>query len=308
MTQQKQYYTKEALDYKDLVSLLHERGLSFMDEQKAIETFHVVSYFRIAAYLRPLEREGGNVTHQFKPKATFEQGIALYEFDTRLRDLVFRSIQRIEIALRTKMIHHFSLSHGAFWFLDMKICNSQKLYLQNLSSLEREISRSKEDFIKEHYAKYNYPEFPPAWKSLELASFGTLSKLYSNCSDNKIKKKIAREFNLPQHEVFESWLVSLASLRNCCAHHSRMWNRVFPAMPQMNVPLRGCWISVIPSIANRFYCAFSCLVYLHNSIDADNQLVKEFKELLIAFPSVDVAAMGFPREWQSEPIFANTPL
>lgn len=34
--------------------------------------------------------------------------------------------------------------------------------------------------------------------------FGTLSKLYYNFSDKKLKKRVARQFNLPQHEVLES--------------------------------------------------------------------------------------------------------
>ena len=76
----------------------------------------------------------------------------------------------------------------------MSLYDSESKFLENLNAIDREIKRSKEDFIKEHFAKYNRPDFPPAWKTLELVSFGTLSKLYYNFSDNKIKKRIARRF------------------------------------------------------------------------------------------------------------------
>jgi len=36
-----------------------------------------VSYFRFAAYLRPMEAD--KQTHQFKPGSTFENAVALYE-------------------------------------------------------------------------------------------------------------------------------------------------------------------------------------------------------------------------------------
>ena len=85
---------------------------------------------------------------------------------------------------------------------------------------------SKEDFLIEHFAKYDNPSYPPAWKTLEVSSFGTLSKLYCNLADNNLKKQIAREFGLPQHLYLESWIKSLSVLRNCIAHHARqvlMW-------------------------------------------------------------------------------------
>ena len=44
-----------------------------------------------------------------------------------------------------------------------------------------------------------------------------------------MKKLVAREFNLPQHEVLESWMRSLSALRNQCAHHARLWNRYLNA-------------------------------------------------------------------------------
>ena len=96
---------------------------------------------------------------------------------------------------------------------------------------QEELRRTREEFIIEHSAKYTEPDVPPVWKTLEVTSFGTLSKLFCNFADNKIKKRIAREFNLPQHLVLESWIKSAVVLRNYLAHHSRVWNRKFPIKP-----------------------------------------------------------------------------
>lgn len=49
--------------------------------------------------LRPMEAD--KTTHQFKPNSRFEDAVALYNFDIELRDLMFKAVQRLEIALRT---------------------------------------------------------------------------------------------------------------------------------------------------------------------------------------------------------------
>lgn len=277
------------------------QGLTFEDESLAEQTLGEISYFRFAAYLRPMEED--KLTHKFKSGATFGNALSLYEFDTELRSLVFDAIQRIEIAIRTRIIQHFSISHGAFWYMDMTLCDNEHKFLENLTSIDREVQRSKEDFIKEHFKKYDKPEFPPAWKTMELASFGTLSKFYYNFSDKKTKKLIARQFNLPQHEVMESWMRSIAALRNYCAHHARLWNRYFNATPQLNVRLRGNWISYSSIDSNRLYAVLCCIAYLLESMGRGGSFKQRLKDLLVKYPNVDPCAMGFPRGWNTEPLW-----
>ena len=116
-------------------------------------------------------------------------------------------------------------------------------------------------------------------------------------------KDIAREFNLPQHEVLESWMRSLASLRNCCAHHSRIWNRHFNAVPQMNMSLRGPWITDLNIDFNRLYAALCVVVYLLVAINRGDIFKTQFNNLLNQYTMVDVAPMGFPENWRNEPLW-----
>ena len=143
-------YDKQPLDIPALIAMLKARGLTINDEQKAGCILGVVSYFRLANYLRPMEAD--KETHQYKLNSTFENAVALYQFDTDLREIVFRAISYIEIALRSKMIHHFSLKYGAFWFTDMSICNDEHIFLENLNAVDREVRRSIEDYIIEHFS------------------------------------------------------------------------------------------------------------------------------------------------------------
>lgn len=294
-------YSKPALTLADIIERLKSNGLDIHDESEALRKLGVVSYFRIAAYLRPMEDD--KETHHFKLGSTLENAFALYEFDTKLRQLIFAAIQEIEIALRAKVIQHFSLAYGPFWFMDVNLSANERLFAQNLSAIDRELERSREDFIKAHFKKHIKPAFPPAWKTLELASLGTLSKLYYNFSDKKVKKAIAREFNLPNHEILESWMRSIASLRNCCAHHARIWNRSLSATPQMTGKIRGNWINHTDIDSNRLYAVLCCTAYWMESINGKSHFVSGLKNLIAKYPMVDVAAMGFPASWENEPLW-----
>ena len=297
-----QQYNKLALDTPDLLAMLKQRGLIITDEQAALKTLSVISYFRLACYFRPMEAD--KQTHEFRKGTTLEHVLALYDFDTSLRDMVFGATRQIEIALRTRINHHFSRNHTPFWFTQVDLATDGHLFAEHLNSVDRELCRSKEDFIKEHFERYNKPTFPPAWKTLETVSFGTLSKLYGNFSEKANKKAVAEDFGLPQHEFLISWMESLTSLRNFCAHHSRIWNRRFALKPQMPKTLAGHnWLTDFSFPPDKIYPQLCCIAYLSNAIDQQSTFVADFKALLQKYPSVDAAAMGFPKSWRQEPLW-----
>ena len=294
-------YTKPPLDTLDIIETLKERGLRIIDEVQAVNFLNHVSYFRFATYLRPMEDDAS--THHYKPTASFEKAVILYEFDARLRHLLFSAIQQIEVSLRSKIINKFSLAHGAMWFVDSSLAANKHKFAENLSALERELQRSKDDFIKEHFAKYGSEGYPPAWKLIELTSFGCLTKLYFNFSDTAVKKLIAREYGVPQHEILESWMKSVNALRNACAHHGRVWNRIMPVMPQLPTRLKKTWIADISIAPNRLYAILCCMIYWLNAIAPDNTLAKDFRVLLDAYSNIDTRAMGFSENWRNEPLW-----
>ena len=260
-----------------------------------------MSYFRLANYLRPMEQD--KTTHVFKPNSHFDNAVNLYFFDKKLRALLFTAIQSFEIALRSKLIHHFSMAYGAFWIMDRSLFADKKIFTDCSIRVQQEIFRSKDDFIQEHFDKYSTPIIPPVWKILEVVSFGTLLRIFCNLSDKGIKKRIAREFNLPQHKLLESWCKSTVTLRNNLAHHSRAWNRVYPIQPQLPQSLNGDWINSAGVANNRLYAQLCCLAYLQNATHPGNNFKQQLKSLLLAHPNVDVAAMGFPTGWNNEPLW-----
>lgn len=294
-------YTKKALSVEEQTTILQQRGLLISDPKQAGHYLKLISYFRLANYWKPMEAD--KVNHLFKAGSSFENALSLYYFDKELRALVFTAIQSCEIAFRTQMIHHVSMVHGAFWFANSTIAKSQSLYYANMQTIEKELSRTKEEFIKEHYEKYTSPAYPPAWKTLEVLSFGTISKLYSNLNDNALKKRIAHSFVLPQHLYLESWIKTIAILRNYCAHHARLWNRMIPVAPQLPKNLPMNWIKNQQINPRKLYATLCSLQYLLNTIYPDNNFSQQLQALLDKYPNVDTCAMGFSYEWQKEKVW-----
>ena len=100
-------YTKQPITLAEQIEILKRRGLIFDDEAEATETLRRISYFRLAAYWRPMEMDSSS--HIFRKGSRFAMALALYQFDNNLKALLFRAIQTIEVAVRTQMIQHFSM-------------------------------------------------------------------------------------------------------------------------------------------------------------------------------------------------------
>ena len=126
-------YTKSAKSIIDIISMLQSRGLVISDPDKAADFLKKVSYFRFAAYLRPLEIDKD--AHTYKAGAKFETAASLYHFDASLRMLVFSSFQTIEIALRSFIIQTFTMQYGPCWFSDDHLVSNKYRHIENLSNM-----------------------------------------------------------------------------------------------------------------------------------------------------------------------------
>jgi len=297
-------YTKKALSIEQQIALLKSRGLIIDDIQNARHYLSQISYYRLRAYTYPFQNND-NQNHKFIKKLTFSDIIDLYIFDRKLRLFIFDAIEKIEIALRTKIIYEFSLSYGSHWYEDEKLYRNSHFFQKNLESIRKEIDRSNERFIEHYKKKYSEPEYPPSWMSIEVISIGSLSKLYSNLKSGKEKKRIAKSLGLPNHIFLESWMHSFASLRNFCAHHSRVWNRRFTIKPKLPNDTTYDFIKNKSLNINKLYAQLCCIKYVIQIIDPSNKFSTDLKELLGTSSLIDIKEMGFPPDWEDEKIWNN---
>jgi abortive infection bacteriophage resistance protein len=295
-------YTNPPISREEQLEVLLTRGLLVTDKHEAVKYLDSINYFRLACYLQPFESPTSPL--KYKEGTSFSRIIEIYRFDKDLRELIFSAIQDVEIALRSRIIHHFSMAHGSFWFLNRKLFKDSSIFNATLQKLWSEVGRSKEDFIEDFFDRYDSPILPPVWKTLEVASFGVLSKIFENFSEVTVKKAVARDFGLPQYKYLESWIRSITVLRNCCAHHSRTWNRRYPWKPQMPATLPCKWISDATDLKPyKVYSQLCCLQYLCSTISAAGNFCDGIKNLIIRYPSINISTLGFPASWSSEPLW-----
>ncbi|TNF69461.1 MAG: Abi family protein [Gammaproteobacteria bacterium] len=112
------------------------------------------------------------------------------------------------------------------------------------------MNKKKEAFIGYYIKKYSSPKLPPMWMSIHLLTFKELVILYQNISYKNLKSRIASTYGL-KDPVLSSWMRSLSDLRNFCAHHSRIWNRVFGSNAVLPKVKPKHWLKYLPgSIGN----------------------------------------------------------
>jgi len=276
----------------------------FRDEANAPHFLKNISYYRLKGYWWDLQED--YTLHTLKPDTYFEDIIDRYNFDRHLRLILFDAIERIEIALRTKLIYHSAISYGGLWYLDGGLFNSATNHANTLADLNKEFARSQEIFIKDH--KYRFPNTDAdAWKILETASFGILSKLYKNLKHQLPEKAaIAKEMGLNLPSELESWLEAINYVRNIVAHHSRLWSRNMAKRPteRINNPM-GKWFTnpLQPVQSKKPFLIISCMLYLCNKVTPNHHIKKELIALLTSNPLMPIYKLGFLNNWQNEPIW-----
>jgi abortive infection bacteriophage resistance protein len=298
-------YTKQPLSVKQQIEKLKSRGLIIDDETGAANCLSSVSYYRLRAYTYPFQNKGEDDDHCFiRNDIHFRDIIDLYCFDSKLRLLLFNAIEKIEIAVRAKITYEYALgTKSSHWFLEEEMYFKASDYPAIIQDIQEETDRSNEDFIKHYNSKYDNPALPPSWMTLEILSFGTLSHMFSRLDSNsEPNKSIVKAFGLPPKSfILENWLHAISVLRNCCAHHSRIWNRRFPVSVKLPYNTANPFIDreTAKSIRNnKLFALLCCIKYMLDIISPEN----DFRKNLITIINqsgklLKLKDMGFPENW-----------
>ena len=237
------------------------------------------------------------------PWATFEKVVELYMFDRDLRRVTLDAIERIEVALRCRLVYEFCHSYGNNWY------ENPALFLREhakfMKIVNKELNNSNESFIAHYRSKYTNPANPPAWMAMEVLSLGQISTMFKNLKKSSAKKAVANYFGVSV-AVLESWMEHLTYIRNLCAHHCRLWNRtmtitaVMPQLPSYK------WINVLPPKKDKIYSTICIVAYLLNRVTNRPTFAGEIKVLLKRYNNVDANAAGFDKHWEDDNFWKST--
>lgn len=284
-------YNKPALNVKQQIELLKSRNLIIDDYNYAELILNNITYYRLSSYMKFFQ-----INDRFKSNTTFERIIDLYNFDKELRSLIFENIRLVEISIRTKICLHMCTNYGTHWFNNENNFKNEKSYSATLDILNNEKALQKDTFIKYYTNKYSEPKMPPFWMFSEVLSMGDLSKILS-CLNFKDLKQIANNLtpNYYTAPVLSNWMHVLATIRNICAHHSRLWNRELKI--KFSKPQKITEWNLNKVQLDKVYAVcfvLSLLLKQHPCSNFDEELI----DLLNKYSNIDITCMGFPAKWK----------
>jgi len=291
-------YTKPPLTFDQQINLLESRGVTIQDKEKAKNILRRISYYRLSAYFIPFL----NQKDSFKQDVTIEKIERLYNFDHKLRTLVFDGLQIVEVSIRTLITYHLAHRYGTFGYSDFSnFSPSFRNYEKWINNLNEELNRSKELFIEHYKLKYSDSKYYPIWMVTEVISFGALSQLFKGLKP-KDQKEISTYFNLT-HKVLKSWIHNLVYVRNICAHHARLWNRTLGIKPIIPIKM-DTWHNPYTITNNKIFSSLSILYYFMKKINSNYSYFKDqLKLLLNNNQEVDLNAMGMNEKWYKHSIW-----
>lgn len=212
---------KRATTLDEQIEILESRGLHIGDKDKAKEILQDIGYYRLGFYLFPFEKSYPNLrnrTHEYQECTTLDDAVNLYYFDSDLRMLLMRYLNRIEIAFRTSLIYHLSNKYTStpIWFVSHSVVNRD--YAQDFERKIYTPDFKRNPIIHRPHQKYPNDRFAPSWKTLEFMTFGAVMKLYEQLKNLDDKIFIANKFGIRQVVTFENYMHTVRQLRNACAH------------------------------------------------------------------------------------------
>lgn len=279
---------KKATTFDEQLELIKEKGFVILkeEEQSCIDFLSRTNYYRVSAYFLPFCKEGrikSNCIH-------FKRVQNIYEFDSRLRNLISNIIEDIEVSIRTQVGYYIGHKYGATGYLDESIYTDKHDHEKFLSKVIRCVEENSNTLVVKHY-KNKYDNQYPIWVIIEYFSIGMLSYFYKDIN-TKDKKIIAGNLKMNIKEL-ESWLRCITDLRNKCAHYSRIYFWTFSALPRMPKHLasykeRGLFRQLI-MLREMYPCKADWNTKFATPLQA---LVSNYQDDIL------LEDMGFPENWE----------
>ena len=187
---------KTFASFEQQIQHLEDKGIIISDRAYAEAMLKQIGYFPLIGGYKHLFRVP--FTKTYKIGTTFEEIVALYEFDSDLRDLFFKYLLQIERNLRSLMSYYFTEKYGESQdaYLDSSNYNTnrrnQKVVARLISTLKYAANTTDYEFI--NYQRNTYGNIP-LWVLVSVLTFGNLSKMYK-VFPQSLQSKICKNFGI----------------------------------------------------------------------------------------------------------------
>ena len=273
--------------YNELIQRITAKNIHMdISEAECIQFLKSVNYYRLSAYRLPFKVDRDKCSN-----VNFSTIMNIYNFDHKLRSLIFTTIDTIENYIRSQIAYHHAGKYGALGYLSFDNFGTSKTnYEKQNQTIAYLVDKNKRNPDIEHHTD-NYNDELPLWVIIEYFSLRTLSYFYSNIKPED-KLMILSPINL-RNNMLESYLRCLTDLRNRVAHHARLYYWSFSAFPLLRKK-------------NSKYInkkLFTQLLMLKSIYPQKNDWKSKFyiplEELMSEYEhSISLLHIGFPNNWK----------
>ena len=213
--------------HDELISLLISRNLDISTPEHksfAKKVLQHEGYYNLINGYSKLFLASTVPDDQYKTGCTMEEIFALYDFDRKLRNIMFKYILSVETNIKSLIAYHFPKKYGHDNYMLYNNFDTQKRDAdQNITAViadfQKQIaSRAKDPSISHYLKKYGYV---PLWVLNNILTLGQISKFYSILKQPD-RQQISKVFSILDNQL-ESILFYLSSIRNFCAHGNRLY-------------------------------------------------------------------------------------
>lgn len=286
--------------YAEQVALLQSRGMDVGDRDSAMSTLRRVNYYRLSGYWYPFRKlSSSGRQDDFYAGTRFSDVVALYDFDARLRAATFAALMPIELAIRALLGHELGRIDPCAHLEPSKLGPTARRgdqYTRWVQRYESELAQSREDFVEHHNQKYGGRL--PVWAATELLDWGSLTYLYG-FAPRDAQDVVADACGLTAPQV-TSWFKALNLVRNTCAHHGRLFNRVHTISPKLPRLGRHPDLDAVSTDWSRTFGQLTLVQFLADRLGLGRS--KLLPAVMKSFPTVQivpVSHVGVPDGWQS---------
>ncbi len=207
------------------IDILRSKGLIINDIDKAKSILFRENYFFISGYRHLFMRSYKDV--KFIEGTTFEELYAIFLFDRRLRNIMFKYILIIENNVKSIISYQLSKKYGYKEkdYLNPRNFTQDVMRTRQVRDILTKMKRQVRVNGRQHSATMHYLSnygYIPMWVSVKVLSFGIVSELFSILKEND-QITISEIYNIDIESLI-IYLSLLSNYRNLCAHEDILYD------------------------------------------------------------------------------------
>ena len=205
------------------IQILSSKGLVINDVIKAKEVLMRENYFFISGYRHLFMQTNG----MFISGTKFEELYAMFLFDRKIRNIMFKFILVVENNLKSIISYELSRKYGYKEkdYLNLRNFTQDSIKARQVRDVLNKMKRQIRVNGRKHTATMHYMDnygYIPMWILVKVLSLGIISELY-NILKVEDKIEIADIYNIDV-EVLAIYISLLANFRNICAHEDILYD------------------------------------------------------------------------------------